>query len=252
MNRKIDIDRGLFPLAFSVVRCVWLPLSAAALLLVASRVGEGYVHAPLAFAVLRAAILMIAGYSAYRVLLTGGSVKGWQAVGTHEGYVPWRYAGVMLMVLTPILLLGIVWTAPGTGAGPNSLNDIALGVVLVVAYAVLYVLLGTALPEIAERGDAALGDALERGRTNYRRIAVAMVTGAWLFRAASIAVLITASIMGVTVDLFSGQTGAFQPAALVPMLLFTGSHVFAEVLTAVVLVRAYRRFPVSAPDAVAA
>ncbi len=64
--------------------------------------------------------------------------------------------------------------------------------------------------------------------------------------------MICASLMGVTVVLFNGHTGAFQPAALGPMLLFTTSHVFAEVLTAIVLVRAYRRFPVANRDAVAA
>ena len=61
-----------------------------------------------------------------------------------------------------------------------------------------------------------------------------------------------ASLLGVTVDLFDVSTGAFQPAALGPMLLFTTSHVFADVLTAIVLVRAYRRYPVVPRDVVTA
>ncbi len=251
-NRKIDLDRNLFALAFSVIRCNWLPCGGAAVLLLVSNLGEGYLHAPLAFAVLRALIIMIVGYSAYRALLTGGKVAGWRAVATDEGRIPWRYTGVMLMILTPILVLGIVWTAPGTGVGPSNLNQIVFGVVMVVAYASAYVLLGTALPEVAERGEVALGEAIERGRSNYRVIAKALVFGPWVFRAATVAILISASLMGVTVDLFSGQTGAFQPAALGPMLLFTTGTVFAEVLTAIVLVRAYRRYPVVARDAVAA
>ena len=98
----------------------------------------------------------------------------------------------------------------------------------------------------------ALSEAIERGRSNYRAIAKSMILGAWLFRAGTVAVLISASLMGVTVDLFNGQTGAFQPVAVVPMLMFTTSHVFAEVLTAIVLVRAYRRYSVAVPNAVAA
>ncbi len=96
-NQKIDLDRRLLALAFSVMRCNWLPCVAAAVLLLASNVGEGYLHAPLAFAVLRSLIIMIVGYSAYRVLLSGGKVAGWRAVTTAEGRVPWRYAGVMLV-----------------------------------------------------------------------------------------------------------------------------------------------------------
>jgi hypothetical protein len=122
----------------------------------------------------------------------------------------------------------------------------------VVAYASLYVLLGTALPEVAERGEVALPEAFQRGRANYRAIAKALVFGVWLFRAGSVLLMIGLSLAGVTVDLFGGPTGAFQPAGLVPALLFTSSHVFGEVLTAIVLVRAYRRFPVTAPGAVAA
>ena len=250
-NRKIDLDRNLFALAFSVMRCNWLPCGGAALLLLASDLGEGYLPAPLAFAVLRALLLMIVGYSAYRALVTGGEVAGWRAVATDEGRIPWRYAGVMLMILTPILILGIVWTAPGTGVGPSSINEIVFGVVMVVAYATVYVLLGTALPEVAERGEVALSEAIARGRSNYRVIAKALVFGPWLFRAATVAVIISASLMGVTVDLFNGQTGVFQPAALGPMLMFKACHVFAEVLTAIVLVRAYRRYRVAPREAVA-
>ena len=251
-NKKIDLDRRLLVLAFSVMRCNWLPFGAAAVLLLASNVGAGYLHAPLAFVVLRSLIIMIIGYSAYRVLLSGGEVVGWRTLTTAEGRVPWRYTGVMLMILTPILILGIVWTAPGTGVGPSSINEIVFGVVMVVAYASAYVLLGTALPEVAERGEVALGEAIERGRSNYRVIAKALVFGPWVFRSATVAVLISASMLGVSVDLFDVHTGAFQPAALGPMLLFTTGHVFAEVLTAIVLVRAYRRYPVVPRDVVAA
>ena len=251
-NKKIDLDRRLLVLAFSVMRCNWLPFGAAAVLLLASNVGAGYLHAPLAFVVLRSLIIMIIGYSAYRVLLSGGEVVGWRTLTTAEGRVPWRYTGVMLMILTPILILGIVWTAPGTGVGPSSINEIVFGVVMVVAYASAYVLLGTALPEVAERGEVAMSDSIERGRSNYRAIAMPMVFGPWVFRAATVAALIAAYEMGVAVDLFDGRTGAFQPAALGPMLIFTTGHVFAEVLTAIVLVRAYRKYPVAPRNAVAA
>ena len=250
-NQNFNLDRNLFALAFSVTRCNWLPCGAAALLLLAAKLGQGYLHAPLAFAVLSALIIMIVGYSAYRALLTGGEVAGWRAVGTAEGRVPWRYTGVRLMILTPILVLGIVWTAPGTGVGPSNLTEIVLGVVMVVAYASAYVLLGTALPEVAERGEVALGEAIERGRSHYRVIAKALVFGPWVFGAGTMAAMIFANEMGVTVDIFDGSTGAFQPAGLGPKLLFTGSIVFAEVLTAIVLVRAYRRYPVAPRDALA-
>jgi hypothetical protein len=204
----------------------------------------------LPFTVFRAMILMIIGYSAYRALLSGGLIAGWRAVATDEGRVPWRYSGVMLMILSPILILGIVWTAPGSGAGPSGLDEIVLGLVLVLMYTVAYVLLGTALPEIAQRGDTRLSAAIARGRAHYRRIATALVLGPWVFRAGTLAVLIAASLAGFTVDLFDGQTGAFQPEGLLPTLILTGGYVFAEVLTAVVLVRAYLQLPVVVPEAI--
>ena len=251
-NHDFDLDRGLFPLAVSVVRCNWLPCGGAAVLLLVANLGQGYLYAPLAFVVLRALIIMVVGYSAYRVLLTGGAVAGWRALGTEEGRIPWRYAGVMLMILAPILILGIVWTAPGNGVGPSNLSQIVFGVIMIVAYASIYVLLGTGLPEVAESGEVSLGDAFQRGRANYRVIAKSRIIGAWLFRAGSVAVLIGASWLGVQVDLFGGPTGSLQPAALVPMLVFTSCHVFAEVLTAIVMARAYRRFPATATNAVVA
>ncbi len=127
-----------------------------------------------------------------------------------------------------------------------------LGVVMVVFYAALYILFGTALPEVAETGDASLGEAFERGRSNYRTIGRRMVFGPWVFGALTVLAMIGLSFIGVRTDLFNAQSGAFQPAALGPMLGFKASHVFAEVLTAIVLVRAYRSYPAVGRGAVAA
>jgi hypothetical protein len=243
VNKNFDLDRGLLPLAFTVFRANLLPCGLGALLLLGSYVGAGFLIAPLAYAALRSLIIMIVGYSAYRTLSSGGRVTGIRAVGTSTGRVPWRYAGIMLLILSPILLLGIIWTAPGSGAGPDSFAEMAL---------VLYVLFGTALPEVAERGEVSLAEAFERGRSNYRVIAKAMVIGPWLFRAGSMLALILLNLVGVEVDLFQHQTGAFQMVALAPMLFFSTCYIFGEVLTAIVLVRAYRRFPVAVPGAAAA
>ncbi|MFQ5565823.1 MAG: hypothetical protein ACE5EU_05615 [Paracoccaceae bacterium] len=249
-DRNIDLDRNLFLIAFSIARRNWMPCAVAALLLLASNAIIGFVDAPLALAVLRALILMIVGYSAYRYLLSDGGVSGWRAIATAEGRLPWRYAGMMLIILSPILLLGIVWNAPGTGVGPSSLGEIVLGVVLVVIYAALYILVGTALPAIVERGEVSLVEAFERGRRNYRAIGRALVFGVWLFRAGSLLFMIVLSYLGVATDFFSPSTGAFNAAASGPMLLFMCSYVYAECLTAIVLVRAYRRFPVMPSGAV--
>lgn len=242
----IDIDRSLFSVALAVARCNWKPSLAAALLLLGASVGQNYVAEPLPFTVLRALILMILGYSAYRALLSGGEVAGWQSVATTDGRIPWRYAGVMLTILSPVLLLGIVWTAPGAGNGPVGFQAIGMSLALVLMYTVAYVLLGTALPEVADRGEASMSTAIARGRSSYRRIATAMVLGPWIFRACTLAVLVCAGMAGFQVDLFDADTRAFQPQALLPVLFLTGGHVFAEILTAVVLVRAYRRYPAPA------
>jgi hypothetical protein len=222
------------------------------ILLLGSYVGAGFLVAPLAYAALRSLIIMIFGYSAYRTLLTGGRVSGLRAIATGTGRIPWRFAGIMLLILSPVLILGVVWTAQGSGAGPGSFTEMGFGVMMVATYAVLYVLFGTALPEVAERGEASLAEAFERGRSNYRVIAKAMVIGPWLFRAGSMLALILLSLAGVTVDLFHYQTGAFQMAALAPMLFFSTCYIFGEVLTAIVLVRAYRRFPLAVPGAATA
>ncbi len=249
-DRNIDLDRNLFLIAFSVVRWNWMPCAVAALLLLASNAIMGFVNAPIALAVLRALLLMIVGYSAYRFLLSDGGVSGWRAIATAEGRLPWRYAAMTLIILSPVLVIGIVWNAPGTGMGPSSLGEIAFGVVMIVVYAALYILVGTALPAIAERGEVSLIEAFERGRRNYRAIGRALVFGAWLFRVGSLLFMIALVYLGVTTDFFSPGTGVFNAAAFGPMLLFMCSFVFAECLTAIVLVRAYRRFPVMSSDAV--
>ena len=237
-NRNIDVDRSLFSIAFSVMRRSWLPCGVAAVLLLAANVGEGYLDAPL--------IIMIVGYSIYRTLLSDGRLAGLGAMATDEGRVPWRYNAVMLMILTPILILGIVWTAPGSSGGPSTMSEIVFGVVMVILYATGYVLLGMALPEIAERGDVSLTRAINRGRANFRRISRAMLLGPWIFRVCTTLLMICLALTGVTIDLFDSHDGTFQPAAVAPILLFTSGHVFAEALTAIVLVRAYRRFPAPA------
>lgn len=252
MSGQIDLERNIYAVAGAVVRANLGPCAFAAVLLALTDLGAGYLHAPLAFIVLRALVLMIVGYAAYRALLSEGAIRGWRAVATPDGRVPWRYAGIMLIILGPILLLGVVWTAPGSGVGPSGLSELVLGVGMVLAYAALYILVGTALPEVAERGDVALRDAFERGRAHYRRIGRAMVFGPWLFRVASLLVMIGLSLAGVTVDPFHAGSGAFQPAGLLPLLAFKASHVFAELMTAVVLVRAYRRCRVLPRDALAA
>lgn len=241
-RREIDIDDNVLRVAMRVVRCNWMPYLGAVLLLLASNAAIGFWQAPLAFAVMRALILMITGYAAYHCLVSGGAVAGWAAVATGEGRVPWRYAGVALIILAPILLLGIVWTAPGTGTGPSGPGDMALGVVLVVTYAALNILFGTALPSVAARGKAALGEAFRRGSSNYRRIGRDLVFGVWLFRAAASLIIIVMAVSGVTTDFIPPDGGPFQIAAAGPMLLFNASHVFAECLSAVVLLRAYRRY----------
>jgi len=243
-SRMIEIDDNVFLVAFSIVWRNRMPFAAAASILLATNAGHDFIDMPVAVAVLRALILMIVGYSAYRCLLSGGTIAGWQAVSAPNGRIPWRYAGVSLIILSPILFLGIVWTAPGTGIGPSGWGEMGLGVVLVVIYAALYILIGTALPEAAERGDVALGEAFERGRRNYRAIGRALVLRVWLFRAATVLVMITLNLSGVTTDFITPDSGEFDAAATGPMLLFNCSHVFAECLNAIVLARAYRRFPV--------
>ena len=244
----MDPDRNVYAAALAVTRANWAPCAAATLLLVATDLATSFLHAPLAFAVLRALILMIVGYSAYRALLSGGAIRGWEAAATPDGRVPWRYAGVMLIILGPILFLGIVWTSPHANIGQGRVADILLGLVMVMGYASLYVLLGTALPEVAERGEVSLRRAVERGRARYREIARSLVFGPWLFRAASLVVLMGLSAAGAEIEPYSVDARAFSPVGLVPLVAFKASHVFAEVMTAVVLVRAYRR-AAPAPEA---
>ncbi len=250
-NEQIDLERNLYALGLSVVRANWLPAMLATLLLLGSYVGSGYVDAALPFVVIRSLLIMIIGFSIYRVLLSHGRIAGLRALATDEGRIGWRYVGVMLIILSPILFLGIVWTAPGTGVGPSSVAELGLGLLMVIAYGAGYILLGTALPEVVERGDVSLTDSITRGRQNYRAIGRALVFGPWLFRAGSMLFMIVLAESGVTTDLF-GRDGEFRPLALGPMLFFSACYVFAEVLTAIVLVRAYRRFPVSVPEGSAA
>jgi hypothetical protein len=241
-ERSIDLDRNLFAVAFSIFRGNLAPYSAAILIWLASTAVTRTIDAPVGLALLRMSLIVMVGHAAYRFLLSGGAVRGWRAVATADGRFPWRYAGVMVIILSPILVLGIVWNAPGTGIGPSSLGDIGLGIVMVVTYAALYILIGTALPAVAAHGRASLGEAVRRGWRNYRAIGRSLVFGVWLFRAASILVMILLSGVGVTTDFYVPGSDSFRPEAAVPMLLLMFSHVFAECLNATVLLRAYRRF----------
>ena len=250
-GQKIDLDANLFRLACTVVRRNWAPFAVATLLLLASDASTGFAKAPIAFAVMRALVLMAAAHTAYRFLVSGGAIAGWRATTTPEGSFPWRFAGVMLIILSPILVLGIAWNAPGGVQGPSDFSGIVFGVVMVVIYASLLVLIGTALPAVAEKGQVSLSEAFQRGRRNYLVIGRALVFGVWLFRAGSVLAVIGLFLLGVTTDFFAPGAGEFHAAAVGPMLLFNFSHVFAECLSAIVLTRAYRRYRSAPTDTVA-
>lgn len=252
MSGRIDIERNIYRVAAGVARANWGPCLAATGLLVLTDLGVGYLEAPLAFAFLRALILMIVAYGAYRALLTGGAERGWGAVTTESGNIPWRFTGIMLIILGPILFLGVFWTSPGAEARLAGLEHVVLGLMMVVAYASLYIFFGTALPEVAERGRVVLREALERGWRNYRQIGRAMVFGPWVFRVASMLVMVGLALAGFEVDPYSLDSRTFQPASLVPLILFKASHVFAELMTAVVMTRAYRRHRGAPAEALAA
>ena len=248
-NEQLDLNRNLYALTFSVIRANWLPSLLATLLLLASYSATGFIDGQLPLAAVRLLLIIIVGFSIYRVLISEGRIGGLRALATDGGRIGWRYAGVMLMILSPILFLGIVWTAPGTGVGPQSLAEIGLGLVLVIAYGAGYILLGTALPEVVERGNVSMSEAIARGRQNYRVIGRSLVLGPWIFRAGSMLVMVILAMQGVATDLFGGD-GSFKPAALGPMLFFSASYIFAETMTAIVLLRAYRRFPVAVTESV--
>ena len=250
-TRAIDAEAPLYRAALSVLRANLGPCTGAALLLLGANIGSAYLDAPLAFAVARALVIMIIGYSAYRTLTSGGRVHGWRALATPEGRVPWRYAGIMVTILAPVLILGIVWNAPGGRIGPDSIGEIVFGLVMILLYGGLYVLLGTALPEVAATGEAHLGETLARGRRNYREIGRALVLGPWLFRTGALLVVVAMALAGLPADAVDMQ-GRFQPRGLVPMLFLTSAHVFAEILTAVVLTRVWQRSRASASPAPAA
>ena len=254
----LDPDNGLFPSAFATVRATWQPFVAATFLMVIADLAQDFLPSPLPFAAFRALVLIIAGFAAYRALLSRGRIAVWTAAATETGRVPWRYAGIMLIILAPTLFLGVIWTAPGgiadtsgaaashagatIGGVPVILVEIGLAPVLMIAYTVTYVLLGTALPETVERGEAPLRRTVARGWANYRRIALGLMFGPWLFRASMVVIIVMAGLAGFSTDFLNDHTGVIEPWALIPMMIFASGHVFAEVLTAVVLVRAYRRF----------
>lgn len=249
--RAIDPEAPLYLAALAVLRANFGPCATVALLLLGANIGAAYLDAPLAFAVARALVIMIIGYSAYRTLTTNGAVRGWRAVATPEGRVPWRYAGIMLTILAPVLILGIVWNAPGGHIGPDSVGEIGFGLVMILLYGALYVLLGTALPAVAATGHADLAETLARGRADYREIGRALVFGPWLFRAGALLVVVVMALAGIPVDAVDIH-GRFEPRGLVPMLFLTSAHVFAEILTAVVLTRMWLRARAVLPEAVAA
>ena len=240
-ERTIDLDRNLFAVAFSVFRGNWATYATAILIWLASVAVAGVIEAPVGLALLRMALVVIVGHAAYRFLLTG-AVRGWRAIATADGRLPWRYAAVMLIILSPTLILGIVWNALGTGVGPSGLGEIGFGMAMVVIYVALYILVGTALPAVATHGRVSLGDTLRRGWRNYRAIGLSLVLGVWLFRIGSILVVVVISSLGITVDFYPPGGGSFRPEAAGPMLFLMFSHVFAECLSATLLLRAYRRF----------
>lgn len=240
---RIDLARPLYPLALSVLRLNLAPAVLALACLILLNVAQSFTGPTIALAPLRMLVMVMIAHAAYRVLLTAGEVHGMMALADPNGRAPLRFLGVMVLIFLPIVLIGAVWTTPG---GPEALGGLVfLGAILVMvlAYGALLVLMGTALPELADTGHAHPGAALRRGLANYRRIARGLVLGPGLFGVVHGLALVAAGLLGLPQGAYNPETGAFSPGALAVLCVLLTGNLYSVTLAAVVLTRAYRGAP---------
>ncbi len=237
---SVALSRPLYPLALAVLRLNAAPAALILAILLLLNIAQSFTGPTIAHAPLRLACIVMAAHAAYRVLLTGGEVYGCRALTAPGGRAPLRFLGTMVLIFLPIVLLGAVWTTPGGPEMIGGLYFIAAIFVMVVAYGVLLVLMGTALPELADTGHADPKASLKRGLANYRRIAWGILLGPGLFGMLHGAVLVVAGLLGLPQGAYNPETGVFSPGALAVLAILTLGNLYSVTLAAVVLTRAYR------------
>lgn len=236
----VDLSRRLYPLAFRVLRENAAPAALLLSVLMLLNIVQGVAGPSVGLAPLRLGCLVLMAHAAYRVLLTSGAVQGMAALSDPNGRAPLRFIGVMVLIFLPMILIGAIWTTPG---GPQMLGGfffVGAILLMVLAYGALLVLMGTALPELAERGHADPAAALRRGLAGYRSIARGLVLGPGLFGVANGLVLVIAGYLGLPDGAYNPATGTFSPGALAVLTLLSLGNLYSVTLAAVVLSRAYR------------
>lgn len=235
-----SLERGIWATAFGAVRRNLAVCLLVAVLLTAAHLVQYWGHGGGVLPPLRAVLLIFAGYVCHRTLVTGGETWGF-AAATGPGFRrAARFAGVQLMILVPILVLGLCLTIPEVRAVLPGVSFLPFMVAMIVLYGIGLVLLGTALPEIAATGEVDFGRAVASGRRDYRAIARGMVWGPWIFGAGHTLVMLGAEKMGLPKIVSEPDAGAIL-VWLAARLAESGGHVLAEALRAAVLVAAWHR-----------
>ncbi len=238
---RIDMSRGSWALAPDVVLRNGASFSLVTILLTATHMLQQWDFAPAAIPTIRMMLLIVTGFIAYRTLMSGGDKVGLSALlDAPRGDVT-RFAGVMLIILAPIVVLGLCLKIPALSAMLPPGGLIPFMMLMVVTYGALMILLGTALPATAARGDATLRSAIRRGRAGYREIGRAMVFGPWLFSVLYSLALLSTQALGLPAMVGPGDSGWMVAVWLIAQLLSSAGHVFAAAMTAVVLSRAYQK-----------
>lgn len=245
-NARIDLARPIYPLALSVLRLNVAPAALVLAVLILLSMVQSFTGPSMALAPLRLACMVMFAHAAYRVLLTSGRVHGCIAFADPAGRAPLRFLGTMVMIFMPMVLIGAVWTTDG---GPELLGPrVFIGAILlmVISYGVLLVLMGTALPELADTGRTDPGAALRRGFSSYRTIARGLLFGPGLFGVAHGLVLVAVDYLGLPQGAYDAETGTFLPGALAVLSVILLGNLYSVTLAAVVLTRAYRNAGASA------
>jgi hypothetical protein len=227
----IDFDRGVYALAWAAFRANYEVFAALALLIVfADPVVElAGISDALPFARSTVIPIMIYQVAAWSLMHDGRPFAGQE----------WRQVRFVRFALWTILMM-----LPALVAGIAMLRDAGLPVMLAGVYAGYILTLaacGTVLPEIAAGGRGNLAAALRRGRRAFLPALGDLLRGPVVFALAVLLAGVLPQVIGIPVWVLDPNTGAVSWLGTVMVLAVDLMSVFADVLMAAALCKAWHR-----------
>lgn len=182
-------------------------------------------------------------HGALRTMLSGGAVGGLAGALRPDGTVPWPFLFRALLLSMPSIF-GLLMV--GGLLVENVGRDVALFAGVIVGLTIqagVLAMLGTMLTDLAQGGSGDAGEAMARSEGRFLPVFVLMLTGPTAAELAVFAVERTADGLGLPDRIAAAGAAHLSPLGLVvDGLLLIGSAA-VSILTAAVLIQAWRAVP---------